>query len=726
MSENQLPLLPVSEQDNPLLPAAFFQQPYAIHHIPRPQLSESDSVLFQAGFFSRTLLDTIPPTVQLRCLQPDCLYTPKPQLLSFKQTSNYWTHYHHSHPEVSTTIRNTGLSQGQRSSSSHASDITTLFTPRVPKLVAGNDNKKYRELLLDFIVSNNLALRLVDQRSFRQLVHYLNPSIITISTSTLNRDLEKQFLSARSSLKLELQEHIKTGGRISITTDAWSARNYKEFIAVTGHWINKSWKQRSQLLDIVQLKDPIHSGEYLAEQLLSVTDDFNITEYIFTVTRDNARPNDVMLDTLEAVADQQRSEKPDNLQQPWSFTRKEGDVRCIGHIINIAVQAALASLKAIPADEPETYRMAYHSAQLPVNCNRADVVSVLAKLRRHIYIFRNRRLWRIALENQCKAVGISYHKLPLDMPVRWNSTFNMIKIACSLQAPITAVCATQEFDLSVKQLMLSATDWLLLNSLLKLFIIFVHPSKKLQGNIYPTMNYAIPQYLRLLNKLQLLQAAWGGKSPLGLACAAAYNKLDEYYTTARKQNYAIVATVCDPRFNFNVFQNLWPDSSSDGRRLQVRKQFIETFIQYEHREQALSAAEIEAEFSSNDEGTDTIDIDSESELFKPRGVVEFESEWSKWMKQQPVKRDIDILRYWTSKEYEFPIISRMAKDHLAIPATSAASESVFSVGGDIITKKRNRLGADNTRRLLCMRDWGISKEEVGVDSDDEIELDIWE
>jgi hAT family C-terminal dimerisation region len=67
-----------------------------------------------------------------------------------------------------------------------------------------------------------------------------------------------------------------------------------------------------------------------------------------------------------------------------------------------------------------------------------------------------------------------------------------------------------------------------------------------------------------------------------------------------------------------------------------------------------------------------------------------------------MKRDIDILRYLASKKYEFPVITRMARDHLAIPATSAASECVFSVGSDIVTKKRNRLGAGNTRKLLYL------------------------
>jgi hypothetical protein len=67
------------------------------------------------------------------------------------------------------------------------------------------------------------------------------------------------------------------------------------------------------------------------------------------------------------------------------------------------------------------------------------------------------------------------------------------------------------------------------------------------------------------------------------------------------------------------------------------------------------------------------------------------------MKQQLIKRDTDIFKYWASKEYELLIIAQIARDHLAIPATSAASECVFSVGGNIVTKKKNKLSASNTR-----------------------------
>jgi hypothetical protein len=147
---------------------------------------------------------------------------PKPQLLSHKQTSNYWTHYQHSHIEIYMRFNPKNKASSNSQASSHASDIATLFTPRLSNPKASNVEAfqtKYRALLLDFIVSNNLALRVVDSKSIRRLIQHCNLSLITISASTLTRDLDKTFLVAQTSLKLELQEHIKAGGRISITMD---------------------------------------------------------------------------------------------------------------------------------------------------------------------------------------------------------------------------------------------------------------------------------------------------------------------------------------------------------------------------------------------------------------------------------------------------------------------------------------------------------------------------
>jgi hypothetical protein len=171
-------------------------------------------------------------------------------------------------------------------------------------------------------------------------------------------------------------------------------------------------------MDIVELKEPIHSREYLADQLLDITNSFGVTQAVFTITRDNASANDVMLDNIEAETYNSRMSLLDLVEQLWSFTQKEGDVRCIGHIINLAVQAALTCLKTVPSKEANEYQMEYQQAKLLFGHKEGEVVSAMSKLQRHIYVFRNRRQFRSALEQQLRAAAMKPHLLTLDMPIR--------------------------------------------------------------------------------------------------------------------------------------------------------------------------------------------------------------------------------------------------------------------------------------------------------------------
>jgi len=280
--------------------------------------------------------------------------------------------------------------------------------------------------------------------------------------------------------------------------------------------------------------------------LLAVIDDFAITKAIFTITRDNASNNTVMLFKYEQASTSCNS----STIQPWSFTVKEGDVRCVAHIINLAVQAALSVLKAIPSDEAESYRVDENNARF-ISIQDDPIYTALSKLQKHIYVFRNRRLWKDALQSQCIAVGIKPIQLSLNMPVRWNSTYQMLFQALKLQGPITAYCASQTLDAGMKDIVLTALDWSQLHDLLSLFQIFVRPSEQFQAEQYPTLNKVVPQYLRMINKLKAYQEQARGKGALVEACTAAINKLDDYYTLATSQqaSHSIIATICDPRLN---------------------------------------------------------------------------------------------------------------------------------------------------------------------------------
>ena len=51
-----------------------------------------------------------------------------------------------------------------------------------------------------------------------------------------------------------------------------------------------------------------------------------------------------------------------------------------------------------------------------------------------------------------------------------------------------------------------------------------------------------------------------------------------------------------------------------------------------------------------------------------------------------------------------PLLASLAKRILAIPASSAKSERVFSTGGNIVTAKRNRLSPRNVQHLIVIKE----------------------
>ena len=108
------------------------------------------------------------------------------------------------------------------------------------------------------------------------------------------------------------------------------------------------------------------------------------------------------------------------------------------------------------------------------------------------------------------------------------------------------------------------------------------------------------------------------------------------------------------------------------------------------------------------EDDDNDDELSDAELYRTSPLeLETETELTRYLKLPVMERETNIYHYWQAKQYEFPIISKIAADFLAIPATLAPSECVFSVGSDIITKKRNRLTGESVQMIMCLKDWGI-------------------
>jgi len=312
-----------------------------------------------------------------------------------------------------------------------------------------------------------------------------------------------------------------------------------------------------------------------------------------------------------------------------------------------------------------------------------------------------------------------------------------------MEKAIRAVLLNQEWDQSVRnKLTPIEEDW---KEIAIFFDIFRRPTIQAQAEFYPTLHNVIPNYLYMLRQLNIHKAQ-DDKPSLKAAAIAAYKILSDYYKKALTTRHSFVAIICDPRYKLSVLAFMFDAEGGVNSPLykKGKAHFEHVYSQYNRR--AVGLAELERVRLEN------LAIDAhEARLESPEiegqedwrtnplhGYAEYmassqslqppptplTTELERWFREPciPVNTTPEKLTvYMQSKIYDFPIITLMARDYMAIPATSAPSERVFSEAGNLITKKRGKISSENVRYVLCLRSWGIL---VNDDNEEEIIIDI--
>ena len=98
------------------------------------------------------------------------------------------------------------------------------------------------------------------------------------------------------------------------------------------------------------------------------------------------------------------------------------------------------------------------------------------------------------------------------------------------------------------------------------------------------------------------------------------------------------------------------------------------------------------------------------------------TELAKYESLPLAKRDENIICWWKSEEKSLPNLAKYARRYLAISASSAESERVFSTTGNITEKKRNKLSAAKVENLaIIKKNWKEIEEKSKIVA--ELELD---
>ena len=76
-------------------------------------------------------------------------------------------------------------------------------------------------------------------------------------------------------------------------------------------------------------------------------------------------------------------------------------------------------------------------------------------------------------------------------------------------------------------------------------------------------------------------------------------------------------------------------------------------------------------------------------------------------------KNFDILDFW-KKDFKYPILRMISRDFLAIPVSTVASESAFSMGGRVVSPHRLKLHAKTVEALMYLQNWMIGETTKGI------------
>ncbi|KAK9923305.1 hypothetical protein M0R45_031733 [Rubus argutus] len=175
-------------------------------------------------------------------------------------------------------------------------------------------------------------------------------------------------------------------------------------------------------------------------------------------------------------------------------------------------------------------------------------------------------------------------------------------------------------------------------------------------------------------------------------------KFDKYWGSSEGVNKLIfVANVLDPRWKMEVIKTSFSTVGCSDEKPNVAE-----------LNGAARLVNVDVEEEENDIITIIMRRRKEAKL------VEISNEVDKYLNDPPLftyDKQFNILEWWKMNAVIYPTLSKVAKDVLAIPCSTVASENAFSMGMRIVDPFRSCLTPKMVEALVCSSDW-LKGEEI--------------
>ncbi|XP_021314613.1 zinc finger BED domain-containing protein RICESLEEPER 2 [Sorghum bicolor] len=347
-------------------------------------------------------------------------------------------------------------------------------------------------------------------------------------------------------------------------------------------------------------------------------------------------------------------------------------------------------------------RCAAHVINLIVKDGLQAIDGVINNIRESVKYIRGSQSRKEKFEDIIEELGIRCRSAPqIDVANRWNSTYDMIQSAMPFKDAF--------LELKVKDSNYtycpSSQDWQRANAVCKLLKVFKKATKVVSGSTYPTSNLYFHQIWSVRQVLE--EEAFSPNETIAAMVLEMQAKFDKYWMISYLTN--CVPVVLDPRFKFGFIEfrlkQAFGQHGSVHHLDKVDQAIRGLFNAYATQMGGSSHVETHGDdMTSVDKGHSWSDWSEHISAKRNHA----NSEYDRYLRDDlfPCDDDsFDILNWWKMHASKYPTLAAMARDILAVTASTVPSESAFSTGGRIINDHRTRLAGSTVEALLCFQDW---------------------
>jgi len=428
----------------------------------------------------------------------------------------------------------------------------------------------------------------------------------------------------------------------------WTSDTGAPYMVLTAHWINHEWNLKHVIIAFQRFSHP-HTGQQIQEVTLKIFQDFSIATKASTITIDNGANQVAAMNLLSTTL-------ATNLQVDFNV------VRCGAHTIALVVNSGLKSFRTI-----------------------------IDKVRAFVIEIRRSPKKEEELSSLAEKLQVKYKKLIRDVKTRWNSTYSMLESFLTNKVIITSAISLHNGNFG--NLDLTDDEWKEISIFCDYLKPFFEFTVEMSGSNYPTLGTLLLLLDHLLDHITITidesKVSW--VKEIAKEMKIKFDSIQEklYHSSA------YLALILDPRYKTQIL----PDNISENA---IKNILIDEFNSYKYLD---SENDINEEVSSVGEKRKALGIMDLMLQKKQKAGNLQRNEIDEYLIIPIEPKNIDPCEWWRNHKSQFPILTKIARDYICIPSTSVPSEQAFSKSGELISKRRNRLGDSAIEACMCLNSW---------------------